>query len=145
MRIRTALCLWCLLSGISVARAEGEPAELLRVRRQAQEEHIKEVQIQMMRLELEKLKLEVETRKVMTEIGLPMASPISGSVPKINVEVKNITGTASDTKAEIEAGGSRKSVRAGDAVGPLIVKRIEPDTVILVDEKGIESRVGAPL
>ncbi|MBF0386648.1 MAG: hypothetical protein HQL20_02195 [Candidatus Omnitrophica bacterium] len=137
---RLMLVLICTILCASITRAEDGTDELVRLRRQAQDERRKEEQIQMMRLELEKLKLEVETRKTMVEMGMAGAVSSPSGVANITVEVKNIVVSPEGASAVLEVGGSRQMVKAGDAAGPYTVKSITANEVVLVDAKGGELR-----
>ncbi|MBF0593715.1 MAG: hypothetical protein HQL22_01960 [Candidatus Omnitrophica bacterium] len=138
---RIALVLMILLLSSSISAAEDHDNELAAVRQQAREERRKEDELSMMRLELEKLKLEAETRKTIQEIGKTSvgSGPVSSAVP-YNIEVKSIVIASGRATAVVEAGGVRRTLSEGEAAGPFMIKKIDPADIIVVDEKGVETK-----
>jgi type II secretory pathway component PulC len=124
--------------GVS-ARAEESADVLTDIRRQAHAEHVKEEEIQMMRLELEKLKIEAEMRKTRAAMGAAGASVPAVSSP-LSVELRNIVLTGKGARAEVDIGGARQLVSEGDKAGSVTIKKINANDIVFLDAQGQEGR-----
>lgn len=124
--------------GASIYAQEGA-VNLSDVRDQVREEQRREGEIQMMRLELEKLKIELETRQTKASIGNigGVSSSMDRTMP-VDIDVESIVLMPSEARAVIRIDGERRSIKENDTAGIYLIKKINREDVILIDNKGVE-------
>ncbi len=124
--------------GASIYAQEGA-VNLSDARDQVREEQRREGEIQMMRLELEKLKIELETRQTKASIGNigGVSSSMDRTMP-VDIDVESIVLMPSEARAVIRIDGERRSIKENDTAGIYLIKKINREDVILIDNKGVE-------